>query len=27
LESSGYRVIEKIEDFKNNIRCIISTKL
>ncbi len=27
LERSGYRVIEKIRDFKNNIRCIISTKL
>ncbi len=27
LESSGYRIIDRIRDFENNIRCIISTKL
>ena len=27
LERSGYRIVEKIEDFENNIRCIIGTKL
>ena len=27
LESSGYRIIDKIKDFESNIRCIISTKL
>ena len=27
LEQSGYRVSEQIVDFKDNIRCIISTKL
>ena len=27
LESSGYRIIERIKDFESNVRCIISTKL
>ena len=26
LESSGYRIIERIKDFESNVRCIISTK-